>query len=94
MYILWFNFILGLNLIIWASPNSVIEFACFDSKLQQARNACERKQAKRRECLPRAVPEHGIYLFYTRPTDNARQTNRQQKTNFLEKQGTLNETNY
>ena len=35
-----------------------------------------------------------IYVRYLPPTDNARQTNRQQKTNFLEKQGTLSETNY
>ena len=35
------------------------------------------KQAKRRECLPRAVSQHSIYLRYIRPTDNARQTNRQ-----------------
>ena len=30
-------------------PNRVIDIACFDSKLQQARNTCERKQAKRRD---------------------------------------------
>ena len=34
-------------------PNRVIEIVCFDSKLQWARNTCERKTAKRRECLPR-----------------------------------------
>ena len=28
-------------------PNRVIEIDCFDSKLQKARNTCERKQAKR-----------------------------------------------
>ena len=55
---------------------------------------CERKQAKRRECLPRAVSQHSIYLRYIRATDNARQTHRQKKTNVLEKQGTLSETNY
>ena len=31
------------------------------------------KQAKRRECLPRAVLQHRIYLRYIRPIDNARQ---------------------
>ena len=34
-------------------PSRLIEFACFDSKLQWARYTCERKQAKGRECLPR-----------------------------------------
>ena len=43
-------------------PNRVIEFACFNSKLQQARNTCERKQAKRRECPPRGVSQHSIYI--------------------------------
>ena len=42
--------------------NRVIEFACFDSKLQLARNTCERKQAKQRECLPRGVSRHSIYV--------------------------------
>ena len=46
-------------------PNRVIKFPCFDSKLQQARNTCERKQAKRRECLPRSVSQHSIYLQIT-----------------------------
>ena len=42
--------------------NRVIEFACFDLKLQYARNTCGRKQAKRRECVPRVVSQHSIYL--------------------------------
>ena len=58
-------------------PDRVIEMACFDSKLQKARNTSERKQAKRRECLPRDVSRYSIYLRYIRRTDNARQTNRQ-----------------
>ena len=58
--------------------NTVSSFIhCFDSKLQWARNTCERKQAKRRECPPHAVSQHSIYLRYIRPTVNARQTNRQ-----------------
>ena len=56
-------------------PNRVIEFACFDSKLQLARNTYKSKQAKRREYLPRAVSQNSIYLRFIRPTDNARQTN-------------------
>ena len=39
--------------LIGRRPNSVIEIARFDSKLQLARNTCERKQAKRRKHLPR-----------------------------------------
>ena len=34
-------------------PNRVIKIACFDSKLQFARNTCELKQAKQQACLPR-----------------------------------------
>ena len=52
-------------------------------------SACERFNA----LAPYAL-RHSIYLRYMRSTDNARQTNLQQKTNFLEKQGTLSETNY
>ena len=47
-------------------PNRVIEFACFDSKLQWARNTCESKQAKRRECLLRGVSQHSIYLQFSK----------------------------
>ena len=52
------------------------------------------KQAKRRECLPRAVLQHRIYLRYIRPIDNARQQigNRKQ-TLWKKKHGTLGETN-
>ena len=58
--------------------NTVSSFIhCFDSKLQWARNTWERKQAERRECPPHAVSQNSIYLRYIRPTDNARQTNRQ-----------------
>jgi len=45
---------------IWGHPNRVIEFPGFDSKLPQARNTYECKQAKRCECLPCAVSEHSI----------------------------------
>ena len=55
---------LFISLLFVRGPNRVIEFPCFDSKLQQARNACEPKQAKRRECLPRTVSQHNIYLRY------------------------------
>ena len=58
-------------------PNREIEFSCFDSKLQLARNTFESKQAKRREYLPRAVSQNSIYLRFIRLTDNARQTNLQ-----------------
>ena len=44
-YLSYFTFILFL--LFGRRPNKVIEIACFDSKLQQARNTCERKQAKR-----------------------------------------------
>ena len=49
------KFIQGIILLFGLRPNTicrVFEIACFDSKLQQARNTCERKQAKRRGCLP------------------------------------------
>ena len=69
---------MGPGLLFWRRPNREIEeFACFASKLQQASNTCERKQAKRRERLQRAVSQHSIYLRHIRPTDNTRQTNRQ-----------------
>ena len=56
--------------IIWASPKYTY--------LQYARNTCERKQAERRnKNVCRAVPRHSMYRRYIRPTDNARQTNRQ-----------------
>ena len=38
--------VLRLSFSFGRRPNRVIEFACFDSKLQLARNTCERKQAK------------------------------------------------
>ena len=41
------------NSLFGRRPNRVLEIVCFDSKLQQASNTCERWQAKRRECLPR-----------------------------------------
>ena len=42
------------NCFLFGRPNRVIEIACFDSKLQNARNStCERKETKRRECLLR-----------------------------------------
>ena len=49
---------LGTRLHLWGflfgcRPNSVLEIACFNSKLQYALNMCERNQAKWRECLPR-----------------------------------------
>lgn len=43
-----------------------VEITCFDSKLQEARNTCERKLAKGR---------HSIYPRYIPAKDNARQTN-------------------
>ena len=46
-------------------PNRVIEFACFDSKLQWERSTCELKQPKRRECLPRAV-SNTAFIFVTK----------------------------
>ena len=63
------------QLLFWRRLNRVIEIACFYSKLQLAPNTCERKQAKRHECLPRDVSRHSIYPRYIGPTDNARQTN-------------------
>ena len=58
-----------------SQPNWSIEIACFDSKQQQARNRCERKQAKGSECMPRDVSRHSIYPRYIRTKDIARQTN-------------------
>ena len=58
--------------------NRVIEFACFDSKLQFNLHAIRSKvKAKRREYLPHAVSQNSFYLRFIRPTDNARQTNLQ-----------------
>ena len=75
-------------------PDRVIENACFDSKLQYSRNTCERKQAKRREFLLCGVSRHSMYPCHIHIKDNARQTNRKQKTNILKKQGIPSETNY
>ena len=36
-----------LRVFIWASPNRVIEFACFDSQLQLARNTCGHSQVNK-----------------------------------------------
>ena len=38
--------VLRLPFLFGRRPNRVIEFVCFDSKLQKARSTCERKQAK------------------------------------------------
>ena len=81
-------------LLFGRSPNRVIEFACFDSKIQLARNTFKSKQAKRREYLPRAVSQNNIYLRFIRPTDNASTTNKFAIENKLFGQGTLSETNY
>ena len=39
--------------LFWRRPNRVFEITCFESNLKQARNTCESKQAKQRQCLPR-----------------------------------------
>ena len=73
-------------------PNRVIDIACFDSKLQQARNTCERKQAKRRDWnVCRAMCQGTAFILVTWVPQIMR---RQQKSNVLHKQGTLSETNY
>jgi len=43
-------------------PNRVIKIARFESKLQKARNTCECKQGKWRECLRRECL-HAIVLY-------------------------------
>ena len=75
-------------------PNRVIEFACFDSKLQWERSTCELKQPKRRECLPRAV-SNTAFIFVTKdPQITQDKQIRNRKQTVWKKQCTLSETNY
>ena len=73
--------VLRLSFLFGRRSNRVIEFACLPQSCNRhAIRASVKKpsiQAKRRKCLPRGVSQHSIYLHYIRPTDNARQTNRQ-----------------
>ena len=52
------------SLLFGRRPSRVIEFACFDSKLQLARNTCERKQDKRHNVC-RALCHNTTFIFVT-----------------------------
>ena len=75
--------------------NRVIEFACFDPKLEFNLHAIRSKVNKPSDAniyLPHAVSQNSFYLRFIRPTDNTRQTNLQQKTNFLDKVDLVKQT--
>ena len=69
------------RLLFWTSPSSLVLIqSC--NRLAIRANVNKPSDATR---MSAARSRHSIYPRYTHPTDNARQTNRQYKSNFKEK---------